>query len=186
MIAPAFTYSSADHIYRLDGALIPGLSQVLVAQGLRHHRGDEAAMARGREVHRLTALDDMEASDGLPMEYVGYVGAWAKARKDLDLTLLHIEEPIASLQHRYGCTPDRVARVRGEYHAVVELKTGSPDPADGIQLAAQAIAARDTYGLTVIPRRIAVYLIRDGTSGIKEYTDPTRSEERRVGKECRL
>ena len=178
MIAPAFSYSAADHQYFLGGVIIPGLSQVLIAQGIRQSRGDEGAMARGSEVHRLTALDDMEALDMIEADmaeganYLGYLTAWRKARKALNVTIEHIEEPIASIQHRYGCTPDRVARVRGEYHAVVELKTGSPDPADGIQLAAQAIAARDTYELTVIPRRIAVYLGRDGAHKIVEYADP--------------
>ena len=178
LATPMLTFDASTHQYFLGGVIIPGLSQVLIAQGLRQSRGDEAAMARGSDVHRLTALDDMDAlyESEIPDTYRGYVTAWCTAKRDLDLTTRsfeHIEEPIASVQHRYGCTPDRVVMVRGDYHAVVELKTGSPDPADGIQLAAQAIAARDTYGLTVIPRRMAVYIERQGQYKVVEYTEPT-------------
>ena len=87
---------------------------------------------------------------------------------------------------------DRAAELRAEGRDIISLSVGEPDFATPPHVAAAAKAAIDAgqtrytpvAGTTALRAAAALHFARD--LGIAVPPEQVRSEERRVGKECRL
>lgn len=153
-----FTYDAEKHEYRLDGLLIPSVTQVLAP--LRDFSGIPSAVLErkrelGKEVHELTAQYDMGILDPkkVPTKLLGYVRSWARfiewAGLDGDRKILLIEFFTCSPRWRYGVTPDRLVMYKNT-QTVIEIKTTfAISPIDALQTAAQAEAIDASRRFTV-------------------------------------
>ena len=154
--APVLALDDA-HVYRLDGQVIPGCTEVIRAAGLMDYDGApedvmERARWRGSAVHRACWFDDEGTLDEekLAAEVWPYLLAWRAAKDTLGITItsrdfLAIEAPIYHAILRYGVTPDRLIRRPDGMCCAIDLKTGSLQPWMAIQLAAQVMAVGGSW-----------------------------------------
>lgn len=131
----------------------------------------ENARERGQHVHTaLHFLDDGELDETtLDPEIHGYVMAYLRAKRTLDLEILAVEQIVWSKVHRYAGRLDRLVTLPrkdgGRDKAVVDFKTGIALPAFRLQLAAYVGPLPDARSY----RRITLQLSEDGEFKVHEY-----------------
>lgn len=167
---PIFTFDPETHIYRLDGSVIPGFSQVAEVMGITDYSGvreDYLELARvfGDALHYAAKLLDEEILDEntLSAPLISCLDQYRKFLKDYSVKILkrYIERPIYSYRYRYGITPDRICTINDKL-SVLEIKTTTAlPPGVKLQTAAQKIAAEEYFGLR-IKKRFCVLLPLEG------------------------
>jgi hypothetical protein len=166
---PEYTYDDATHTYRIDGVVVPSVTQVLKEAGLVDDRWyTPEACQRGRLVAVATELYDNDQLnwDAVPDDIHGYVQAWIRFREDGPFEIIAREEERYSPTMRYAGTPDVTARWGGR-PTLIEIKTGSNAAWHGLQLAGQ----NGLFDLEY--RRVVVLLKSDGKYWVTEYDDPS-------------
>lgn len=158
-----------NHIYRLDGVIIPGCSEILKSCGVSDYSAVpknvlEASAQFGRAVHSACELWDKATLDmeNLSAPLIPYLDVWKQFLDDYKPGFLFdwIETPTGSIKHRFGCTPDRVFIIRDKVW-ILEIKTTSSIlPSVSLQLAAQSIAVSEHYGK--VNKRAAIQLTDSG------------------------
>ena len=137
-------FDSATHTYRLDGVVVPSVTEVLKVSGLYNHAGVlpdvlEAAGARGHVVHEMLAWYDQDDLDEttLDAKWAAYLNGWKAFRADTKFAPAAIEERcVSATQPHYAGTLDRTGTAEGVSLAVVDIKTGRAQGADVVQVAA--------------------------------------------------
>lgn len=171
-----FSYDDKEHIYHLNGKIIPSCTQILREEGISNYDFcDESDLMFGKAGHKITELWDkcnldIETVDEMLYPYLlGY----QKFLKDFKVSVLPewIEKPAYSLKFEYGVTPDRVAMVNGKL-SVYEIKfSSSLSKSTAIQTAAQKIAVEEQSKLK-IKQRIGLRLAPNSYD-ISFYNKPT-------------
>lgn len=172
-----------NHIYTLGGVRIPGVTHVLQKMGATPNFSFmepselEWYQNRGRAVHKMIELFVKGVLDRrtISKELKPYLIGWERFTKEYDVTdiqIQHVENPIHHPAFRYGCTPDIVARVKGQM-VPIELKaTSQHSPATELQTAAQALALAPLIpGIEQNPRWAVRLLQEEPYFDPREYTD---------------
>lgn len=173
------TFEAAGHVYWRGGRRVPNVTRVLEAVGLSDF-GDvnplvlALAQVRGTAVHLCTALDDRADLDesSVDPELTGYLAAWRKFSRETHHEWTFIEEMAFHPRYEYATTADRIGLMFGN-PAVVEIKSGPPQPATGPQTAAQAHCFFPSGVADRSVRRYGCHLRADGTYSLIEYKDRT-------------
>lgn len=166
------TFDCATHTYRDNGAVIPGVTSLLAPLiDYSMVREEVLAMAaeRGSAVHYATQLYDENNldEDSIDIRILGYLNAWKRFRDDQQFEPYWIEKPLGHPVHRFGGTPDRFGRMKGERTAL-DIKTVSKlMPATAVQTAAYQELGRINDMPTEC--RVAVQLKADGTYRMETY-----------------
>jgi hypothetical protein len=130
---------------------------------------------RGTRVHYATRLlDEGKLNwDGLTDEERPYVEAWQAFKAENDVQIRSIEQFAVDELYRFAGRFDRVAILRALHGGlwVLDIKTGTPDPWHGLQLAAYARLLQQSSAQN--PYRAGVYLQDNGRYKFAEYSDPT-------------
>jgi hypothetical protein len=177
---PTLTFDAEKHEYRLGRQILPSVTQVLNSVGITDFEklervgvDMETARERGSTVHLITQLHDEGTLDPetVDPELAGYLEAWSKFREISDVTFDEdgIERMVCSADYRYAGTVDRVGHNVLGKRIVIDIKTGTPLAATGLQLAAY----EHTLGEDRAMARIGVYLRKDGTFTTEIYDDPS-------------
>jgi hypothetical protein len=169
-----FEFDEASHTYRLEGIILPSITQVLGAVGITHDDFyDEASRVRGTAVHRacwfLTEndLDWKTVSPGIEP----YVRAYERFLKESGFKAIWCEKAMAHPHLQFAGTPDLYGTWDGKDKPIVlDIKTGEPGAGAKAQTAAQAILCRDN-GFPVTGRG-ALRLTKEGTYKVIPYDDP--------------
>lgn len=170
-------FDPAAHEYRLDGALVPSVTQVIAS--LYDHSAipswvlDRKA-AIGTAVHLACELDDDGELDEESVDPVvaPYLGAWRLFRKESGAEILLNEHQLGDPVLRYAGTCDRVIRYRGALWAVDLKTTVAMDPAIGVQLAGYARLVNQSGLVGACEKRAAVQLRNDGTYRFSPFESP--------------
>ncbi len=137
------TFDPATHTYRLDGKVIPSVTQVLRGAGIIHVSDFCTGPERGSLVHRACALldmgmdDELQVLDGLP-EILPYLEAWQQLKGDVwpsgeqDFTKIEAPGYITLSHGSIAGTPDRVT---GSNY-IFDIKTGAWQWGYDVQLVA--------------------------------------------------
>jgi hypothetical protein len=173
------TFDPERHEYRWQGRLLSHVTAILLAANIRRPIPcDPATLTlagwRGSLIHAATLKVDNGEDTGVAdaPALAGYVEAYAS------FCSAHIfvgssvwsEQPICDPTLGVAGTPDRVGYLGEQLHgAVLDLKTGEPDPSIGVQLAAYRYLLR-ANGMPVA-HRLSVHLRPNGTFRVHEYTD---------------
>lgn len=138
------------HRYELDGVEIPSVSEISRFASREVYGNDiskyvlDKACERGTAVHKATEELDKTGKCEISPEYVEYLNAYVKFRKDFNIKeYTYIEKPLADKETGYAGTLDRVyvidvdfakavkkhcktdiSNCIGEY-AIIDLKTSS-------------------------------------------------------------
>jgi hypothetical protein len=168
-----FSFDDLNHIYRLNGQVIPSVTQILQAEGIADYSyADESDRDFGKAGHRVTELWDKRTLDikTISEPLIPYLNGYKKFLKDFKVKVIPewIETPTYSFIWKYGVKPDRVVEINGKL-TVYEIKfSTSMIPATRIQTAAQKIAIEEQTKLK-IKQRMAVQILPDDYK-ISEYT----------------
>lgn len=178
------TFDEALHEYRVDGALVPSVTQIIKPlkpdfSGIR-----EDVLNRKRElgvaVHLACELDikgelDEERTSPLVMKYLS---AWRKFSHDTGLDVIASEQQLHHQALGYAGTVDLLAMLRlgkdtTNVPWVLDFKTClDPHPSFGVQLSGYAMLA-DTNDAREWAkcRRGTLHLEPDGRYRLQEYKD---------------
>lgn len=186
----------ADHIYRLDGVRIPGVTSVLQAVKLVDYSflpwdvRDEV-LARGRWVHDLCSLRLLRGPikptllarlmNERPDWMRYFVGFERFLAERPDVRPLLVEQKVFSLNYRYAGTLDFTA-IFADKPSLWDIKTGTAPNSTAFQTALYDLALDSVEGYEfakVSHRRFALELHEAGTYKIIEYK--RRSYDRQVG-----
>lgn len=139
-------FDEARHEYRLDGRIIPSVTQVISANSAGHsfYSDDPKYMLRGKRVHQATELIDSEYGCPFPLEQEieGYLSAWKKFIDDSGFSWILKEKRIFSKEHRYAGTVDRVGFLNCQ-SVVLDIKTGAIPQWIDAQVGAYTLALRE-------------------------------------------
>jgi hypothetical protein len=135
------TFDPEKHEYRLNGVVIPSITQILAGVGLIDTTWfTEASRDRGTLVHRIIHwhLTGELDEDSVDPTLKPYFDAFLQFERDSKLTVEAIEKPMVSELYRFAGTPDIVGCQNG-HNAVIDIKTGSIPAWVALQLAGQEI-----------------------------------------------
>lgn len=171
------SFDPAIHIYTLAGRRVPSVTQVLADCGLGPPDWLDPVLLRGAAdlgtiIHAATELideDDLDWSTVHP-SIAAQLRAYERFRQTVEFALVASEERVVIADGRCAGTLDRRGML-GADPVIIDIKTGSDQRAYALQTAAYDLAFPDTWH-----RRFALFLKRDGTYRLKEYTDPDDGE----------
>src|SRR5262249_27764492 len=123
------TFDPEAHVYRVDGAPVPSVTELLEAAGISpdyskvHPAGLRHARLRGIHVHLCCDLDDADDLDwsSVHPEAVGYVQAWRAFKADYGYHPLASQVILYHPTYGYAGTTDSVGDLDG-YVTIVERK----------------------------------------------------------------
>lgn len=166
MTALAFRFDSFKHIYTLNDAPIPSITQMIERGGLLGKGAafyTEASRDRGTEVHRLCTDYDLGALNPATVtDFRGYLLAYVDAVKSLKPTWDEIEEADVHDGYKFAGRIDRFGKVFKRV-TVAEIKSAAPAKHHAIQTALQAILKSARCGLPAERiQRLAIYLKESG------------------------
>lgn len=178
------TYNDERHEYRIDGVVVPSVTQVLkVLTGDYLARLDPAVVERKRQigtaVSAAIALDvygDLVEGSVDP-QCEGFFAGWRAFWRDGGFTLADVLEPEKPLGHptyRYAGKRDLPIRIGGRWAMVDTKCTALLHPAVGPQTAAYAELHNGTCrpGDIRIEDRYALHLKPDGKYRLEPLKDP--------------
>lgn len=158
-------FDAEKHLYRVDGVVWPGNTEILRAEGFVDERWfNEEASAFGTAVHDCCAANDLGFLTSPTADVAVRVDAWRAFLSENKVEIVQVEERVCHETLRYCGTLDRIVRIKGRL-AVVDLKTGSRVPATALQLAGYAMAWHEPL------KRCAVYLGENGRYKLDEHTE---------------
>lgn len=175
---PALTFDSENHVYRVDGRIVPHVTSILRDGGVADERWyTEEARDRGSRVHTSLALFNLGLAsiEDMTEESRGYVESWRKLRDAAGITVGLVEHRIYVAEFGYAMTLDLTFTMK-KREAVGDFKTGPKQRQHAIQLAGYQLGvptARDRYG---------IYLNPSGAMArLEHFDDPN---DHRVWKAC--
>ena len=186
---PVLTFDPAAHVYRVDGAPVPSVTELLEAAGMTPDYSKIAPHvlqhARHRGIHidlccDLDDADDLDWSSVHP-EAVPYVQAWQCFKADYGYRPLASQVLLYHPTYGYAGTADSVGELGG-YVTVAERKATA-------KMAASYALQTAGYGMEGLwtappgggrlepvpwgaPARLGVHLRRDGRYDLVPYDDP--------------
>lgn len=168
------TFDEPSHTYRLNGVVVPSVSQViapLYAGVFEAIKPDVLERKRqlGTAVHKACELDDKGDldEDSLTPELRPYLDAWRTFRATHKVEVIENEKQLGHSGLRFAGTIDRILRIDGEKWLIDLKTTAMLYPPVKVQLAGYSLL----YGEPTI-RRAAMKLKDDGRFVLDESDDP--------------
>lgn len=178
---PNVTVNDQEHEYRMDGQIVPSVTQVLEDMGLYYnpyaldkHRNrgtavhDVTYLIDGKQPWRGSTVDEIienslwDPSTTDPI-LVPYGRAWAQFLLDEQFHAEHAEEVVWSLRFRVCGRMDRHGlNGRRKVRQLVDIKSGMPGPSADLQMGLYDVCAEESKGIKT-DERVVVWLKPDGT-----------------------
>ena len=162
-------FRESDHSYMLHGVSLPSVTQIIADAGLYGNTSyfTDYSRDRGSFVHKAIEyhLSGELSEETLDPVIVPYLDAWKRFQSEANYISDLCEERLASNVYRFAGTIDHIGYLDGHF-SIIDVKTGAPAPATGIQLAGYEIllSARGA-------RRFALHLQDNGNYKLIEYKD---------------
>ncbi len=168
------------HRYFLDGARIPGVTEVCKILAPRSFPIEEYYLRRGQIIHRICEWSDQGVLEpsSVDTSLDGYLGAWQGFCNHTGFKRDHVEKYFVHPKYLYGMRIDGHG-ILFDYPSVVDIKTGQPRESDLLQCPAYLFGLRANGILT--ERAFDVYLKANGTWRLKEVKSPTEKFLRFLG-----
>lgn len=175
----AIRFDKERHEYWHGSRRLPGVTQVLKPLMPDYSFADPRV---GTAAHKITAAWDAGATNeeairlGGLGEYDsllgGYLSAWRAFREHFAFLPTVIEEVIGDPLMGFAGSVDRIGSMN-DRPVILDIKTGSPEPWHGLQLAGYELGAA-AMGLAQRGevQRLGVYLTAEGRYATVEYADP--------------
>ena len=162
-------FTAENHIYRLEGVVIPSVTQIIKDAGLVNFDfiSDELLAAKadlGNKVHKTAELNDKGILDyeDLHPKLRGYLDSWIKFRKDFGFIPSEIEMEYFHPLYRYAGKIDRVGTANGVL-TLVDIKSGIKQKYHHVQLGGyKVLYDYDKAPKAKIKKRLIVHLSGTG------------------------
>lgn len=160
-MAAQLTFKPETHEYRLDGQVVPSVTQV-VHRVFPGWQADEMYLARGTALHEACQALDEDFLDWstVPSAIAGKVRAWQAFTQDCGMIAIDIERPLASQRYRFAGTLDRTFSYPGVGLVVCDLKS-TIESRVRVQLGGYSLLLTESGQKP--DRGVAVELRQDGT-----------------------
>ncbi len=161
------TFDAEKHEYRIDGKIVPSVTQVLSSAGLIDDTWfNESACTRGTYVAQATQFYDEDTLDydALDEGLKPYVMAWERFLNENNAEIEAVEQRVCRHHGTYAGTLDRIIIMRG-WRWVLDIKTGSKAAWHGLQTAGYADCLEGLF------RRACIILRDDATYKFYEHED---------------
>lgn len=167
---PRLDYDHDRHVYRLDGVVVPGTTQILRAAGLIDDKVLQIPQRyrdRGTAVHEwIDAIEKGEVpAEKAPPVVAGEVRAYLRFKRETGIKILGSEVLVPDRLGRFATRIDTWGQMHGA-EWIINRKGPGRFPFYPIQSALEALCFR------VGCRRAALHLIKDGSYKFEEWTDP--------------
>jgi len=174
------TFNEENHEYKLNGLIIPSVTQIISGAGLVNFDYiDEETLREkaelGKKVHTTTELYDKDSLDIKSLHPIlrNYLNSWINFKKDYGFLPLEIEETFYHKDYNViGCV-DRIGFI-GKDKSIVDLKHGIKLKSHAIQTAGYKLIHnyKKSKG-NMAKKRFCVYLTEKGykVEENKEQTD---------------
>ena len=171
------TFDKETHTYTIGGRVAPGNTEILTDVGLRESFFDKEWYAdKGSKIHLACHFHNKgtlkwESVD--PLIY-GYVEGYIKFKRECNVKVLESEYRVFHERFIYGTTIDSIDELElmgKRFSAIVEIKSGQPQPSDQIQTAGQQMAYDSSNCTYSALRRFVLYLNQNGTYKLVECRD---------------
>lgn len=180
MDRPAIEFDEPTHTYRLDGAVVPSVTQLLEPVR-RELGGSESVLEYKRQIGKaldttieLSERDDLIYSS-IDDAVLPFFEAWLQFKKDTGFRVLLNQPIVYSRKLRFAGKPDIFGTrdpVRSTPDELLDTKcVWTIDPATAIQLAGYDIGAQESLGIHV-KKRSGLQLLRDGKYKLYPYNNP--------------
>jgi hypothetical protein len=188
---PEIEFFEDRHEYRIDGAVVPSVTQVLEpirrelggnAEVLEYKRSIGKALDLAIELHERNDLD----FESLDVAVVPFFEAWISFKRDSGFRVLLNQPIVHSRKLRFAGRPDLIGTRSVSTMTPDELLdtkcVWTIDPVTAIQTAGYSMAALESHGVR-IKKRGGVQLLRDAKYKFHPYTNPA---DENVFKSCLL
>lgn len=172
------TFDEFGHLYKIDGVVIPSVSQILQANGLSDFsmvKPDilERAKQFGLGVHKGCELHDLKTldRDSLCDPLVPYITQWQRFLTTFKVQILDIERRFWSTKYRFGGCLDRVAIINSKLTDVEIKTTTSISPTTAIQTMGYKILYDEGRKFKDKIKKRLVVQLKEKSFEIKEYRD---------------
>jgi len=152
MIASALSFNAEQHEYRLDGLVLPSVTQVLAELSARIYRFvNSADMVRtahfGTAVHAVIKLEHAGEldEDALDDQLRPYLAKWRQFRAQSGFEVHLGEQQVLSRKYGYAGTLDLFGKLNGRYALIDAKRTAGVPRTAGPQTAAYEQALRESY-----------------------------------------
>lgn len=178
----------ADHVYRVSGRKVRGVTEILKAVGVTDHSGpwfDETSRAYGKNLHACLALLvagrlDFDSVDDRMKEEVEAVDVWLRGIGEY--TLVAVEWMAYSTTYGFAGTLDCALRIaRSNRLAIIDWKRGAAGKSAALQTALYAVLASERLAEPIDGRhptipfsqidRYALDGIKTGKPKVRAFTD---------------
>lgn len=143
---PELTCDS-DHIYRVDGVVVPGVTEIIrrvapIDYGPMSAEDREFVMQRGRAVHHATHLADQGKLkwDTVDQRIEDRVRSWTTWKNDCRAAIMHSELSLGHSMYRYAGTLDRLLII-GKDVILADIKS-LHSPQDFVQIGFYSLLAQ--------------------------------------------
>ena len=158
----SFEFDPIKHIYRLDGKIIPSVTQILNELVPIQYKAGDWYLQRGRAVHAAAAFIARGIDFDFNEQIAGQVAAIRKFFAEVKPDVKFAEERVSSRLYRFAGTLDLYAKIKNRY-CLIDYKSSISVEHIGLQLAGYAI----TFNREVISG-IGVAIKEDGTYSMTE------------------
>ena len=143
------------HIYKLDGKIIPNVTQIINELIPIQYKPGDWYLQRGSAVHACAALIAKDVDFEFDQRISGQVGAIRKFFREVQPEVLAIEKMLYSEQYRFAGTLDLFIKIDRKY-CLIDYKSSISIDRLGLQLAGYSLAfneellkAKVTYGIGI-------------------------------------
>jgi hypothetical protein len=173
------TFEEKEHIYRLNGVIIPSVTTIMQPLSGKVYGGVDpvkmrAAASRGTVIHDAIEVYNKYNIRDIPSEYEPFLQAYVDWKDEHTVTVLGSEIRTYHKSELYAGTVDSLCRVDGKLYLLDFKAVAMIDERHqrmyGVQLEAYSQALR-SHGLAIEGKRI-LHLKKDGTW--TEYEYPVR------------
>lgn len=139
---PQIDFDPVTHTYKIDGRILPSVTQVLESVGISDFSMVSPDVLRdaqqlGTDVHRLLELYDKGTIDyDTVSDYIApYLPPWVDFLETTGAKIIEIEKKVYCERYQYVGTLDRILEINGKL-SVLDIKTGGNQLSHSIQTAA--------------------------------------------------
>lgn len=164
-------YNDATHTYTVHGLVVPSVTRILREMGM--YKGidfmSEEAKNRGTAVHEACELAD-SGFEVTNTELNCYINAYMAFKNTAKFKTMLSEYKVYHEIYGYAGRADKVGRFDGNPEAaIIDIKTGLPQPTDALQVFAYATAYTHMTRQGVNPW--VLYLRPDGTFKLRKVRE---------------
>lgn len=175
----SFEFDEATHIYKLNGKILPSVTQIIAAAGLSNvNTEDPAVLAAGlfgKAVHKTCEYYDFGTLDIKTVDdaIIPYLDAWKKFLRENAVKIYSIERKLYHPSYRFAGTIDRVVSWNDSL-AILDIKSSASFPKYlGLQTGAYQMLWNCDNRFARAKQRRAVLLKPDGNYSIDTQTKKT-------------